>query len=330
LRIGLTFERKSDFTPPPGAPPDAHAEMEADYTIDELAEAIRNAGHEVVMLGSAPRLLSLGASLRKEVDLVFNYSVGYGGRARETWIPAILDVAGVPYVGGDALCLGVASDKHATKALAARLGVSTAESALVLDEADLDALPFPPFPCIVKPNFEGSSIGLTERSVVRSRDALAERVREVLSVYRQPVLVERFIAGSEATVCLLGDPLRAFGVVGVGIDGHAELGERFLTGALKGHVERTRGLVPSGLPAEVEATMRAAAERVSRALGARDFCRCDFRIDRAGTPYLLEANPIPQLQRIRGEFSLLAEARGGTFQDVIDAILASAISRLKA
>src|SRR5581483_2097992 len=61
LRIGLTFERKSDFTPPPGAPPDAHAEMEADYTIDELAEAIRNAGHEVVMLGSAPRLLSLGA-----------------------------------------------------------------------------------------------------------------------------------------------------------------------------------------------------------------------------------------------------------------------------
>jgi D-alanine-D-alanine ligase len=315
MRVGLTFERKSDFRPPPGAPPDASAEMEMDYTIDELGDAIRAAGHELVPLGSAARLLALGPSLRKEVDLVFNYSVGFGGRARETWIPAILDVAGVPFVGGDAICLGIASDKHATKALAARLGIPTPDSVLVLDEADLASAAFPPFPLIVKPNLEGSSIGLTESSVVRDAVALRARVRECLAIYRQPVLVERFIAGAEATVCLLGDPLEPFGVVGVAIDGTGELGERFLHGALKGHIERTAGLVPSGLPPATEDALARHATRLARALGTQ------------GEPYLLEANPIPQLQRIRGEFSLVAESRGGTFQDVVARILASAITR---
>lgn len=323
--MGLTFERKADFVPPPGAPPDAANEMEMDYTIEELADAIDAAGHDCVLLGNAQRLLPLVANLRGRIDLVFNYSVGYGGRARETWIPALLDVAGIPYVGGDAVCLGIASDKAATKALAATLGVRTPQGALVAPGEPLPALPA--FPLMCKPAFEGSSIGIGEDARVADRDALERLLARLFATYRQPVVVESFVAGREATVTLVGDPLVAHGVVGVAIDGEGDLGERFLSNGLKGSPMRTAGLVPSGLPAHVEDEMKRASERVSRALGARDYCRCDWRIDAEGTPFLLEVNPIPQLQRIKGEFSLVEEAQGGTFHGVVARILESAIRR---
>lgn len=325
MRIGLTFERKSDFTPPPGAPPDAAAEMEMDYTIDELAEAIESHGHACVPIGNARRLLAGLDRWTKEVDLVFNYSVGYGGRSRETWVPALLDVAGVPYVGGDAVCLGIATDKQATKALARSLGVRAPEGVLLHPG---DALPrdLPPFPLLVKPAYEGSSIGMGEDALVEDRASLERVVRRVHQTYRQAVVAEEFIEGREATVCLVGDPLEAFGTVGFRIDGERELGRRFLHNALKGDPARTAGDVPSGLPPATEEEMERGAVRLARALGARDFCRCDFRI-REGTPYLLEANPIPQLQRIRGEFSLVAESKGQTFHHVVGMILGSALRR---
>jgi D-alanine-D-alanine ligase len=325
MRIGLTFERKSDFVPPPGAPQDAAAEMEMDYTIDELAEAIAAQGHELVLLGDARRLLPRVPVLKGEVDLVFNYSVGYGGRARETWVPALLDLAGVPYVGGDAVCLGIATDKLATKALARELGVRVPEGAVVFPGEPLP--PHVPFPAMVKPAYEGSSIGIGDDARVETREECRRVVERVTRAYGQPVLVEEFVDGYEATVCLVGDPLEPYGVVGVRIDGDPRLGARFLSNTVKGAHPRVMGVSPSDLPRETERRMGLAAATVARALGAKDFCRCDFRATPEGEPVFLEANPIPQLQRIKGEFTLCAEARGETFHDAVGRILRGALRR---
>ena len=325
MRVGLTFERKSDFVAPPGSPPDVAAEMEMDYTIDELAEAIEAAGHRCVLLGDARRLLPRLPGLRGEVDLVFNYSVGHGGRARETWAPALLDLAGVPYVGGDAVCLGIATDKLATKALARELGVRVAAGGVVFPGE-----PLPkglPYPAIVKPVYEGSSIGIADDALVDAEEDCRRVVERVTRTYRQPVIVEEFVAGYEATVCLLGDPLEPYGVVGVRIDGDPLMGRAFLSNTVKGAHPRVMGVSPSDLPREVERRMGEAAATVARALGAKDFCRCDFRVTEEGEPVFLEANPIPQLQRIKGEFTLCAEARGETFHDAVGRILRSAVAR---
>jgi D-alanine-D-alanine ligase len=325
MRVGLTFERKSDFVPPPGAPKDVAAEMEMDYTIDELAEAIEADGHRCVLLGDARRLLPRLADLAKEVDLVFNYSVGYGARARETWVPALLDLAGVPYVGGDAVCLGIATDKLATKALARELGVRVPAGGVVFPGGPLPA--DVPFPAMVKPAYEGSSIGIGDDARVETEEECRRVVERVTRTYRQPVLVEEFIDGFEATVCLLGEPLEPYGVVGVRIDDDPNMGPRFLSNTIKGAHPRVMGVSPSDLPRETERRMGVAAATVARALGAKDFCRCDFRVTQEGEPVFLEANPIPQLQRIKGEFTLCAEARGETFHDAVARILRGALAR---
>src|SRR5438309_1413346 len=104
MKIGLTYESKAALKNESQVADDL-LEAEEDYTIAELADAIRKSGHEVTLIGSAPDLLAMGRAAVADLDLVFNYAVGFRGRARETWVPAILDVLGIPYVGSDALTL---------------------------------------------------------------------------------------------------------------------------------------------------------------------------------------------------------------------------------
>jgi D-alanine-D-alanine ligase len=113
ITIGLTYDLKEERPLRPGEPADMNAEFDSQETVHALKKIFENAGHEVKLIGNARQLLSCIDSL--EVDVVFNIAEGLGGRNRESQVPLIAEMHGIPLIGSDALTLGVTLDKLMAK-----------------------------------------------------------------------------------------------------------------------------------------------------------------------------------------------------------------------
>ena len=204
LRVGMTYNVKSEFALKPDDPPDLNAEFDADETVQSIEAALRAGGHEVVRIGGARQLLERWTARRDEIDIVFNIAEGYEGRNRESQVPILLEMMRIPYVGADGLTLGLTLDKDLTKKLLIAEGIPTPRFIEVTDlerlwQADLT------YPLIVKLRYEGSSKGLSDRSLVDTPDALRQQVAWLMDTYHRPsIFVEEFIEGLEFTVAVIG------------------------------------------------------------------------------------------------------------------------------
>ncbi len=323
--VGFAYDLRMD--PPPGAkePEDFDAEFDAPETIDIIARAIEKSGHQVVRIGNVGQLLKRLDTLKDEVDLVFNITEGMGGRNRESQVPMLLEYQGIPYVGADALSLGLSLDKVLAKQVFQAEGIPTPRSFQIRDVEKLTDLPIP-LPLFVKPRHEGSSKSLTEKSRVRTFQELKEQADWIIKTYRQPALVEEFISGMEFTVAVIGnDPPEALAPIQIQIDGENDLGDRFYT---FGHISSTalKYLCPAQIPKALEEKIKALAVRAYRAIDCRDFGRVDFRVDKRGKPWVLEVNPLPSLS-MEDVFEIVAKHMKLSFDEMIGKILDVAIER---
>jgi D-alanine-D-alanine ligase len=190
-----------------------------------------------------------------------------------------------------------------------------------------------PWPVIAKPVWEGSSKGIRRHCLIErpGLDGIGGP-RAVLDSlwndYRQPILVEEFIAGDEVTVGVLG-PTHAPHVLGVMRVLPRRPTERFVYSLeVKRDFRRlVRYECPARLPGATLAEIERLAVRIYTALGCRDVARIDFRL-RDGVPYFLEANPLPGLNPESSDLVILAEAVGVRHEQLIGRILDAALERL--
>ncbi|MFA6357489.1 MAG: ATP-grasp domain-containing protein [Candidatus Omnitrophota bacterium] len=322
--VGLTYDLKTDYKFKEGDPLDANAEFDAPSTIDVIAAAIAANGYNVKKIGNALNLLEKMDNLG--VDIVFNISEGLTGRNRESQVPILLEMAGVPFVGADALTLGLTLDKVMAKKIFLAEKIPTpnffeASSAdALIDQAHCK------FPLIVKPRFEGSSKGLSESSRVENAEELKKQVDFITKTYRQPALVEEFISGQEFTVAIIGnDNPEVMPVVQIKIDGKLKLNDKFYTFA-RITSDRLEYICPAKISQELKKKLNDLALKVYRSVECRDFGRVDFRVDNEGNPYVLEINPLPSLST-EDVFMLIANNIGITYNQMVGKILNSAIIR---
>ena len=112
LEIGLVYETFDTYVRRSGEPVDAHVEYEPLATVEALEAAVHRLGHRPVRLGSPFDLLeSIGAGCLPRVDVALNIAEAFGSRNRESFAPALLEMAGVPYLGSDGLTLSLSLDK---------------------------------------------------------------------------------------------------------------------------------------------------------------------------------------------------------------------------
>jgi D-alanine-D-alanine ligase len=325
MRIGLAYDLKSAVPLDAAGPEDALEEYDSWETIETIAAALAAAGHSVVLLGGGSEFLE--NILREKVDFVFNIAEGRGNsRSRESQVPAILEMLGIPYTGSDSHCLTVCLDKPLAKKLVAEEGIATPQWQIVNDEEELSKVSWERFPAIVKPAYEGSSKGIRLSSVAENREQMTKEVSHLLKDYRQPVMVEEFISGEEVTVGIIGNtPPRLVGIM------------RILPRKREGHfvysLEVKRNYLnlvdyecPPKLSDEINQKIALASLKVFKVLGCRDFARLDFRVSQEGMPYFLEINPLPGL----GSYSdliIMAQKLGWTHQGLIQAVLEAALKR---
>src|SRR5208283_5060859 len=221
--VGITYDLKSDWQRSQDDPIDAAAELDGHKTIECLKTALESAGHKIVLIGGARQLIDRVISGNLKVDIVLNISEGFKGRNRESQVPAILDLYNIPFVGADALTLGVTLDKVIAKKCFIADGIPTARyfKATIADNLfELNTIGFPLF---VKTLHEGTSKGITEASRVENFQELKVQVEYICRNYNQPALVEEFIKGTEYTVGIIGNnPPIPMPVVQYAIDGQTK------------------------------------------------------------------------------------------------------------
>ncbi|MGC8874463.1 MAG: D-alanine--D-alanine ligase family protein, partial [Chloroflexia bacterium] len=160
-RVALLYNLKRNAPAEPGAPPDALAEYDSEETAEGIAEALRAAGHWVIRLEADTTLLDTIRQL--QVDICFNIAEGHRGDARESQVPALLEMLGIPYTGSKVLAHALSLDKAMAKRIWRDHGLPTAPfQVFQTGEERLD--PSLQFPLFVKPLREGSGKGINRSS----------------------------------------------------------------------------------------------------------------------------------------------------------------------
>ena len=326
--VGITYDLKSDWQGSSNDPIDAAAELDGHKTIESLKTALESAGHKVVLIGGARQLIDRVTNGNLKVDLVLNISEGFQGRNRESQVPAILDLYNIPFVGADALTLGVTLDKVVAKKCFIADGIPTARYFKATLEDDLSVLNTIGFPLFVKTLHEGTSKGITENSRVENFEQLKVQVEHICHNYNQPALVEEFIKGTEFTVAVIGNnPPQPMPVVQYAIAGKTQLGNEFYSYR---HVAEklVEHICPAPIDEKLVHRLQDLAVRVYKSVDCRDFGRVDFRVDQAGNPYVLEINPLPNLNP-DDVFVLFGKAKGMSYDQIINKIIDEALVRLE-
>ena len=223
---------------------------------------------------------------------------------------------GLAYVGSGVLASALAMNKAISKKLFSLEGLLCPKDVLLsscaLRKAGLEGMIAQiardmAYPLVVKPNKQGSTIGLT---VVRASEDLESSILNAFK-YDDEVLVEEYISGTEITVGVLGnDQPQALPVIEI----------RSVTGLYDYEAKYTPGMSEHVIPAEIEdhvyRTVQEGALKAHRALGCRGISRSDFIVTPGNEAYILEVNTIPGMTRT----SLIpdaAKAAGIEFPDLI-------------
>ncbi len=328
MRIALTHNlRLSDA--------EDEAEFDTAETVAALAGAIERLGHRLERFEvSGPASRTVSRLEAYNPDLIFNTAEGRRGRFREAFYPALFDELGFPYTGSDAYALAVTLDKQLTKMILKEHGIRTPGWQFVEQLKDLKPENLH-FPVIVKPNFEGSSKGITQDSIAETVEELQAKVASALERYPSGVLVEEYITGRDLAVPFLASVHNDFGGVLAPVE---YVVDPLVTGtrryqiydyALKTRQDKAVSVqAPARIPTEMASRLRHTAEKIFSVLDCRDLGRIDFRLSNAGVPYFLEINALPSLEQGAGIYAA-AELEGLHFDGVISSVINSAARRHK-
>jgi D-alanine-D-alanine ligase len=307
------------------------AEFDTAETVAFIVAALTALGHEVEAIDVSGPVSRTAARLEAlQPDLVFNTAEGRRGKYREAFFPGLFEQLGLPFTGSDAAVCSVTLDKHLTKQVVAQHGVRTPQWAFVDDVKQLTNLKLA-FPLMVKPNFEGSSKGITQDSVVDRPEQLLPRVTELLARFPTGLLLEEFIEGQDVVVPFIehASPATAGVLPAAQYDYDVPAGgHRIYDYRLKQlESDKVNVVVPARLPAALLKEIEQTSRTVFRALQIRDLGRVDFRLADDGTLYFLEANALPSLEPGAAIYEAASLVGLTSAESLFKAVLSSATER---
>lgn len=255
--------------------------------------------------------------LRKErFDLVFNMCEGVDGvAALESPVISILETLAIPFTGSSSFTTGLCLRKHVVNTLLASAGLPVPDFVTVRAGEPVQNAGFP---AICKPTAEDASIGVEQRSVVRTQHALTQRVEAMLERWNQ-VLVQRYVDGREVNVGILGNEVLP--VAEIDFSGLPKRLWRIVSYRSKWDTgsDEDAGTVPR-CPADLDPELTAEVKRIAleawRMVGGQGYGRVDLRIDAEGQPWILEINPNPDIAPDAG-LARMAKAAGMSYAQLI-------------
>lgn len=301
MKVAILFDGASAFAETP--------DQEIIGTVDAVAASLVPEGNSIVRIPVHPDSKWVDKLRRAHVDLVFNLCESIDGvAALEPAVISVLELLGLPYSGSSSWTTTLCLRKHIVNAALERAGLPVPKFAVVRRGS---AIPSVGFPAICKPAAEDASIGVEQRSVVRTSRELSERVSSMLERWDE-VLVQKYVQGREVNVGILGESVLPIAEIDFG---------RMPKGMWRIVTYRSKWedgsdedlgaapLCPARLPAGVAAQLRKIAVSAWRIVGGTGYGRVDLRIDERGRPWILEVNANPDFSPTAG-FARMARVAG--------------------
>ncbi|MBN2422838.1 KamA family radical SAM protein [Candidatus Woesearchaeota archaeon] len=331
LNIGVVFNLKKNMES--GKPLDWYAEFDEIDVPLAIKKSLEKYNFKTELLEAD---INLFEKLKSgNYDFIFNIAEGFNCESREAQVPAMLDLLNIPYTGSGVFAQALTLNKTRTKEILLHYGIHTPKHQL-FTSPNQKINPDLQFPMIIKPNAEGSSKGINNDSLVKDEEELKNRVKYILSTYKQPALAEEFLEGREFTVSILGNnPPRVLPIVEVTFDYLPENVNKFDSYEVKWYWDNPSNpinpiICPANISKQLESKLKTVALKTYKALGCVDLCRIDIRLDNRGIPNVLEVNALPGLMpdpKENSRFPKACFAAGMSYDDIILEILNSAMKR---
>ncbi len=314
----------------------AESEFEVEYdpphTVELIKHGIIATGHNYVFIEADENFVENLKALKP--DLVFNRAEGLRGDSRESHVPAILEMLGIPYVGSNVLTTAIGLNKAWAKKVLLYHGISTPKFGVCKSDQEAERIKGG-FPYILKPNEEGSSMGITEENLVYDKTRLRARLKRMIEEYQQPILIEQFIQGREFSTGLLGRPGQnpeVLSILEIDFSKFPEVGGVFGQRAKTVLDSLDHYICPAQIPKKLKTLLERLSIKVWHALDVKDFARIDFRMNDKEEFFFLEINPLPGMDFDTEENDLsfypyMAMKSGYTYDELIRRLLESACAR---
>ena len=308
-----------------------------------VAQALRNLGHDVTSVDAAdgavltagqeestarPRAAVLALPVSGMLAAVQSPAVTgadvvfialHGTYGEDGTIQAALELAGKTYTGSGVLASAIAMDKAMSKRVFEREAIPTPHWVVLesgVPGSNVDTSLLGGYPLVVKPNAEGSTVGLTIVKHPSELNAALEKAGR----HDSQILIEQYIEGREVTVAVVGE--EAYPVV--------EIEPK--SGFYDYEAKYTKGMTTYTCPAELEKEearlLRELAVECAGALGCRGVVRVDFRIDEDGEPWVLEVNTVPGMTPT-SLVPMAAKAKGLSYDQLVGRIVDMAVADAK-
>jgi len=327
MKIAFTYNLQLATT-------EEEAEFDRPETVQMISEALQRLGHDVELVevsGPASRVVARLEAMGP--DLVFNTAEGRRGRYREAFYPALYDQLSLPYTGSDAYVCALTLDKQWTKMWLANHGIPTPRWVFI-DDWTKWTPPDLAFPVILKPNFEGSSKGISQDSIVEDPNELEERAQALVEKYPAGVLIEQYIPGRDISVAFLEKASPRTGGILPPVE--YELSSRAMRNRkyniydfdLKQIEHQDVAVrVPTDLTPQQTRQITEMSKQIFELLGVRDLGRVDFRQRPDGRIYFIEVNALPSLEAGAGIYLAAQQIGLKKVDDLLRVVIRSAAER---
>ena len=299
--------------------------------VDELINAINSLGYECDYFGGIPELIHAVDTNQLFNDCIFlNFTDGMDESYSRVQAPALLDILKVPYSGSGVFPSALMNNKHFCKKALLNTTITMPKSCIVSPNIPLNinSLIAWRFPLFVKPNCEGSSLGISQTNICHTADEIKKRSLELIDAFGE-VIIEEYVAGVDVTNYLIGNN-ESYVINEVII---AELFDH-QPYAVYGATEKQKKLRnlflnDEYLPSDVVQKIQAQSAFIAKTIGARDICRIDYRVDLATQEInFLEINSAPRFSST-SEIGFIAQKNNISFTQMVKLYIETILQRVR-
>ena len=290
-------------------------EFDSEYTIDSLENALKK-DYDIYKVEADKNFNWIKTLSTINPKLVFNICEGFNGPARESVYAAILEQFNYNYSGPDSTNLLMCHNKSLAKRLV-RDFVDTPFGYCVSKIEDLNKINISKYPVIVKLNSEGSSMGMTSKSIVHNYDELKEQVKLMFDKYKRNVLIEEYIDGKDISMIFV-EGLGALGPCEVSCDA---IFYDYEMKTIKDDIVDIKTISGDFN------NLKEIVSRIAYILDIKGYAKMDFRVNN-DKYYLIEVNSQVSFHP-EGEFITCAKTDNYSFDDIVNYIVKNALAKDK-
>lgn len=319
--IGLCYDLESTYDIDDNV---AYKDFSFLSEVEYVEKNLRILGHKIILINGLELFVKDIFKYKEACDIIFNMVEGYKSRNREGLLPAICEAFNIPYTGTDAFGLSLSLNKYHMNQIIKSFGIRIPKSYLIdypIENIDIITKNHKiEYPCIIKPNHEGSSMGVY---LVKTEIEMVEKIMFLSQQYEEQLIVEEYIPGAELSVGILGTSENAKIYFCFQFVYEDEKDIELYDYNCKYNI--THKFINPRIDKEVLKKICDDSLLVHKFMHFQDISRVDWRVNKDAA-YLIETTPLPSLE-VDSEFDVGSKLMGQSFDMVINEILLSALHR---